>query len=106
VAGRGLFLAPPKSDAGKRLVAIPSVMLSDVRSRLDNLTQPEADALLFTSPTGKLLRHGNFRRRVWLPALAASGVEIHLHDYADLCVMPTSGRTSCSAVVNGLNLSA
>jgi integrase len=58
----------------------PSVILSDVRSHLDNLTQPEADVLLFTSPTGKLLRHGNFRRRVWLPALAASGVEIHLHD--------------------------
>jgi integrase len=80
VAGRALFLAPPKSDAGKRLVAIPSVILSDVGTHLDNVTQAEADALLFTSPTGKLLRHGNFRRRVWLPALAASGVEVHLHD--------------------------
>jgi integrase len=26
------------------------------------------------------LRHANFRRRVWLPALAASGLHIHLHD--------------------------
>jgi integrase len=80
VAGRPPFLAPPKTDAGKRLVAIPSIILSDVRSHLDNLTPPEADALLFTSPTGKPLRHGNFRRRVWVPALAASGVDIHLHD--------------------------
>jgi integrase len=80
VAGRSPFLAPPKSDAGKRLVAIPSIILSDVCMHLDALTPPEADALLFTSPAGKPLRHGNFRRRVWLPALAASGVDIHLHD--------------------------
>jgi integrase len=80
VAGRPPFLAPPKTDAGKRLVAIPSVILSDVRSHLDTLTPPETDALLFTSPTGKPLRHGNFRRRVWVPALVTSGVDIHLHD--------------------------
>lgn len=80
VAGRPPFLAPPKTDAGKRLVAIPSVILSDVRSHLDTLTPPEADALLFTSPAGKPLRHGNFRRRVWVPALTASGVDVHLHD--------------------------
>jgi integrase len=79
VAGRPPFLASPKSDAGKRLVAIPSMIMPDVRSHLDTL-RPEADVLLFTSPTGKPLRHGNFRRRVWLPALAASGVDIHLHD--------------------------
>ena len=66
------------TDAGKRLVAIPSIILSDVRSHLD--TPPDPDVLLFTSPTGKPLRHGNFRRRIWLPALAASGVDIHLHD--------------------------
>jgi integrase len=80
VAGRPPFLAPPKTDAGKRLVAIPSIILSDVRSHLDTLTPPDHDALLFTSPTGKPLRHGNFRRRIWLPALAASGADIHLHD--------------------------
>ncbi len=80
VAGRPPFLAPPKTEAGKRLVAIPSIILSDVRSHLDTLTPPDPDALLFTSPTGKPLRHGNFRRRIWLPALAASGVDIHLHD--------------------------
>jgi integrase len=80
VTGHPLHFASPKSDAGKRSVAIPSVILPDVRVHLDTLTPPEADALLFTSPTGKPLRHGNFRRRVWLPALAASGVDIHVHD--------------------------
>ena len=29
-----------------------------------------------------------------------------LHDYADTCVMPMSGRSACSAVVSGLKVSA
>jgi integrase len=80
VAGCPPFFAPPKSDAGKRLVAIPPVILPDVRSHLDTHTPPGPDALLFTSPAGKPMRHGNFRRRVWLPALASAGVDVHLHD--------------------------
>ena len=36
---------------------------------------------MFTSPTGKLLRHPNFRRGVWQPALAATGLTgVHFHD--------------------------
>jgi hypothetical protein len=31
---------------------------------------------------------------------------IRLHDYADTCLMPTSGRSACSAVVSGLKMSA
>jgi hypothetical protein len=78
--GRPPFFAAPKSDAGKRLVAIPSMILPDVLSHLDGLTVPGADTLLFSSPTGKPLRHTNSRRRVWLPALAASGLDVHFHD--------------------------
>ena len=61
-------------------MAIPSVIQSDVLLRLDDLTPPAADALLFTSPAGKPLRHTSFRRRVWLPALAVAGLDVHLHD--------------------------
>ena len=35
---------------------------------------------MFSSPTGKPLRYTNFRRRIWLPALAATGLAVHLHD--------------------------
>jgi hypothetical protein len=52
VAGRQPFLAPPKSDAGKRTVSIPSLIAADISSHLDAFTQPEADALVFTSPHG------------------------------------------------------
>jgi hypothetical protein len=30
----------------------------------------------------------------------------HNHDYADTCLMPTSGRSACSTVVSGLKMSA
>ena len=36
---------------------------------------------MFSSSTGSPLSHSNFRRRVWLPALAAVGLEgVHFHD--------------------------
>jgi integrase len=36
---------------------------------------------VFSSSAGTPLSHSNFRQRVWLPALAAVGLEgIHLHD--------------------------
>lgn len=80
VPGQPLFFAPPKSEAGKRVVAIPPMILPDILAHLSGLTQPRPDALVFTSPTGKPLRHPNFRRGVWLPALAVSGLDVHLHD--------------------------
>ncbi len=44
-------------------------------------TAPGDDALVFTSPTGSPLRHSNFRRRIWLPALGRSGLAgTHFHD--------------------------
>jgi integrase len=39
------------------------------------------DGLAFTSAEGMALSNTNFRRRVWLPALAAVGLEgVHIHD--------------------------
>jgi hypothetical protein len=37
--------------------------------------------VIFTSPSGGLLRHSNFYRRVWLPALTATTLPgVHIHD--------------------------
>src|SRR5262249_55476601 len=42
---------------------------------------PSGASLALTSPEGTVLANSNFRRRVWLPALAAVGLsEIHIHD--------------------------
>ncbi len=76
-----LTLGPPKTDAGRRAVVIPPMILPDIRDHLNSHVPPGADALVFTSPAGTALRHGNFRRRMWLPALADTGLTgIHFHD--------------------------
>jgi integrase len=75
----GYSFRPPKSRAGVRVVAFPELIVPDVRKHLDWL--PASAALIFASLTGSPLSHSNFRNRVWLPALAAVGLEgIHLHD--------------------------
>jgi integrase len=79
--GGGYQFGPPKSDAGHRLVPIPGLIAPSIRAYLDHSTDQSEDALVFTSPTGLPLRHGNFRRRFWLPALGAAGLPaIHFHD--------------------------
>ena len=79
--GGGYLFGPPKSDAGHRIVAIPRAVRPELKRHLSEFAAPGADALVFTSPTGAPLRHGNFRRRSWLPALARTGLTgTHFHD--------------------------
>ena len=79
--GQPLHFGPPKSDAGRRVVVIPPIILPDVTVHLADHTASGPDVIVFTSPGGKLLRNGNFRRDTWLPALAVTGLTgIHFHD--------------------------
>jgi integrase len=79
--GQAPFFAPPKTAAGKRRVVLPQSIVDEVQQHLDNYTGAAADVLLFTSPRGDLLRHSNFRRTTWVPALAATGLTgTHFHD--------------------------
>ena len=74
-------VGPPKTEAGRRVVAIPPHLLPDLAVHLERFVDPEATALVFTAPEGGPLRRQNFRRRVWLLACAAVGVEgLHFHD--------------------------
>jgi integrase len=75
------FPVHPKSAAGKRVVVIPAVIRPVLTRHLETFATGEPDALVFTSPTGRPLRDGNFRRRVWRPALAEVGLaDVHFHD--------------------------
>ena len=77
--GGGHFFGPPKSRAGRRVVPFPDLIAPDLASHLGQLGQ--AAALVFTSPDGQPLRHSNFYRRAWMPALAAVGLsDAHFHD--------------------------
>jgi hypothetical protein len=55
-------------DAGHRSAAFPDFIVPDLTSHLAQFTAPEADALVFTSPTGTPPPHSNFRRRAWAKA--------------------------------------
>lgn len=78
--GSGLTFGPPKSAAGRRTVPLPGMVLADLADHLAQLGGHD-DALVFTSPEGTALRHGNFQRRVWLPALSKAGMTgVHFHD--------------------------
>jgi integrase len=77
--GGGHSFGPPKSKAGRRVVPFPDLIAPDLRKHLDGLG-PSA-VLVFTSPEGAPLRHSNFYRRAWMPALKAVGLSgVHLHD--------------------------
>jgi integrase len=75
----GYSFGPPKSRAGRRIVAFPDLITAALREHLEAL--PHGTSLVFASSTGTPLAHSNFRRRVWLPALEAAGLTgIHFHD--------------------------
>jgi integrase len=77
--GGGHVFGPPKSRAGARVVPFADLIVPDLREHLEALL-PDA-ALVFTSPDGTPLRHSNFYRRNWMPALDATGLAgVHLHD--------------------------
>jgi len=79
--GDGFTIGPPKSDAGKRVVVIPDVIMPAIGQHMSWVAQPGAETLVFATPTGAPLRHSNFRQRVWLPALRQVGLSvIHFHD--------------------------
>ncbi len=65
----------PKSNASRRAMDMPDglVAILDEHLRAFGLTQADTDALLFPAPQGGPLRYANWRRRVWLPAVAEAG---------------------------------
>jgi integrase len=71
----------PKSEAGKRVVTMPRFVANALTEHLTTWAKEGAKGLVFPTPEGGLLRRSNFRRRVWLPAVEAVGVEgLRFHD--------------------------
>jgi integrase len=76
---KGYGFGPPKSKAGVRTVPFPELIVPDLCEHLRWVPSPVS--FVFSSSTGSPLSHSNFRRRAWLPALAAVGLEgVHFHD--------------------------
>ena len=79
--GGGSAFGPPKSVAGRRAVPFSDIVRADLREHLERFVSEDDEALVFTSPMGTPMRHSNFYRRVWLPAVAKVGCPgVHFHD--------------------------
>jgi integrase len=75
-----LIFGPPKSDAGRRTVAIPPHLLSELEGHLDRWTAPNRDAFVFSGPMSDGLRRATFNS-AWDRARTKVGLEhLHFHD--------------------------
>lgn len=90
------FLAPPKTTAGVRSVAIPPHLWPDVEAHLGTFVDGSPTALLFAGPKGAPLDRSNFRR-IWHQALRDAGVPSYrFHDLRHLAatLAAVSGATT------------
>jgi len=65
----------PKTAAGTRIVSLAPKLNAELREHIER-SRLTADDLLFSTRDGTPLSHTNFRRRVWLPLIAAAGVRV------------------------------
>jgi integrase len=74
---------PPKSDAGRRTLSVPQPLMDVLAAHLARrgLTGADTAALVFMMREGGPLRYEHWRRRNWLPACAAVGLDgLTFHD--------------------------
>ncbi|MBA3361755.1 MAG: site-specific integrase [Acidimicrobiia bacterium] len=75
-----LSFKAPKTAASRRTLALPSLLVEELRSHLAEWPAV-GGGLVFTGPTGTPLRRTNFRRRVWEPAVEAAELgPLRFHD--------------------------
>jgi integrase len=71
----------PKSEAGRRRVALPAPLVAELERHLLTFVGASADAYVFTSEAGTPLDANNFRSRVWNPATRSVGLAgLRFHD--------------------------
>lgn len=71
---------PPKSDAGKRTVALPEQVAAEVVAHLAAWTAAEPESLLFTEPDGSPLTRRIWNLRWKAARTKASVNHLHFHD--------------------------
>jgi integrase len=77
----GLRFGPPKTDVGRRAIALPASLVPVLGQHMARFSEPGSDGLVFVGAKGSPLRRTHFRPK-WLAACRAAGVEegLHFHD--------------------------
>lgn len=80
VAGKRV-LGPPKSEAGKRQVAIPPQIMDDIETHLERFVDADPEAWVFTGPRGALIGESylsdHFRKAVAAVPGAPEGLRVY-----------------------------
>jgi integrase len=80
VAGK-FIVSPPKTEAGRRVVTLPAVVVAALGEHLDRYAASGSDGLVFPSGRGTYLQRSNFSRLVWRPAVQRLGLDgLRFHD--------------------------
>jgi integrase len=74
LAGGVRHVGPPKSDAGRRTVAIPPHIIPALQHHLERFSEGSPDGLVFVGPKGGALSSANFGADVWRPAVTSVGL--------------------------------
>src|SRR5207302_204674 len=84
--GGEFVVLPPKSAAGRRSVALPTLVATVLQEHLAAFGEPGPEGLVFAAPGGGFLRPENFRNPGGLPAVKTAGVApLRLHDLRHTC---------------------
>jgi integrase len=75
-----LIVGPPKTDAGRRTVALPAPLIPEIDAHLAAYVLADADAVVFTGEKGGPLRDHVWQAK-WAKARDALGLgDLHFHD--------------------------
>lgn len=78
LAGGGHFEGPPKSDAGRRTVAIPAALLPSLAERIE--CSPTPRSFIFGGANGRPLRRATFATAWHRAATKVDLPELRFHD--------------------------
>jgi integrase len=84
VVGQGRVLCPPKSNAGRRIVAIPSELVRILDHHLATYVLAEAEAVVFTGDKGAPITTQHWSKKFREAADAAGAESLHFHDLRHL----------------------
>jgi len=81
VAEGDVIEGDPKSEAGRRTVSLPQLLVAELRVHLLQYAQTGVNGYVFVGPTGQLLERSNFWGRIWVPAIELMGLSgVRFHD--------------------------